>query len=147
MPPALDEDIKNLVRQLWLSGETRKNIAVECGIGAGSVTNIINEWSQGLESSEYEPMRELAVELKKEGLTIAELASIYRHHNYVKKFGADELQIESLIENLLVGAQSLPQEKIIDLVNMLFEFSESESIPLTELPVFINHKLEEKKKT
>jgi hypothetical protein len=91
-------------------------------------------------------MRELAVELKKEGLTIAELASIYRHHNYVKKLGADELQIESLIENLLVGAQSLPQEKIIDLVNMLFEFSESESIPLTELPVFINHKLEEKKR-
>jgi hypothetical protein len=61
MPPALEQDVKDKVKQLWLSGETRSNIAAECGIGAGSVTNIVNEWKKDLESSDYESMRELTV--------------------------------------------------------------------------------------
>ena len=45
MPPALDQSVKDRVRTLWFSGETRKKIAKECEIGAGSVTNIISELS------------------------------------------------------------------------------------------------------
>jgi hypothetical protein len=33
MPPSLDVDVKDRVWTLWLSGETRKNIAEICGIG------------------------------------------------------------------------------------------------------------------
>jgi hypothetical protein len=51
MPPALELDVKDRVKKLWFSGETRKNITAECGIGAGSVTNIVNEWKKDLESS------------------------------------------------------------------------------------------------
>src|SRR5436190_17998939 len=117
----LDESIRDRVRRLWFSGETRKNIAANCGIGAGSVTNIIDQLRRGLEGLDYESMRELAVQLKKEGLTFAEFASIYRLHNYIKKLGANEEQIESLIVNLLDGANSIPQRKIVELVNQLFE--------------------------
>jgi hypothetical protein len=56
---------KNRVKKLWFSGETRKNIAAESGNGAGSVTNIVNEWKKDLESSDYDSIREMAVELKK----------------------------------------------------------------------------------
>jgi hypothetical protein len=87
MPSALEQDVKEEVKKLWLSGETRKNIAGRCRIGAGSVTNIVNEWKKDLESSDYESMRELAVELKK-GVTFVELASIYKFYNYIRKFGA-----------------------------------------------------------
>src|SRR5436190_6269866 len=142
----LDESIRDRVRRLWFSGETRKNIAANCGIGAGSVTNIIDQLRRGLEGLDYESMRELAVQLKKEGLTFAEFASIYRRHNYIKNLGASEEHIESLISNLLEGARSLPQEKTVDLLNQLFELSESESIPPTEVPSYVEAKTEEKKR-
>jgi len=72
------------VRKLWFSGEIRKNIAAKCEIAAGSVTNIISELKNGLEDSDLEWIRELAVQLKKEGTTLAEFASIYRRHNFIK---------------------------------------------------------------
>lgn len=112
MPPALDEDIKDRVRRLWFSGETRKNIADECGIGAGSVTNTVNEFTNSFESTDYESIRELAVQLKKERMTFAQLASIFRRHNYIKNLGANEEEVESLIANLLDDARSLPREKL-----------------------------------
>src|SRR5205823_14936696 len=91
-------------------------------------------------------MRELAVQLKKEGTTLAEFASIYRRHNYIKKLGANEDQIESLIVNLLNGANSVPNEKIVDLINQLFELSKSESITPAEVPNYVNRKIEEKQR-
>jgi hypothetical protein len=146
MPPTLEEHVKDRVWRLWLSGDTRKKIAEICEIGAGSVTNIIIEKTKGLDSSEYGAIRDLAVQLKKEDLTFAQLASMFRRHNYIERLGANEEQIESLIANLLDGARSLPQDKIVDFVNMLFELSKSESIPLTEVPAYINQKIKEQKK-
>lgn len=144
MPPALDENVKERVRRLWFSGETRKDIAAACGIGAGSVSNIIDECTKGLEKSDLRWIRELAVQRKKEGNTLAEFASIYRRHNYIKKLGADEDQIESLIVNLLDGAKSIPPEKIPEMINQLFELSKSEPIPPTEVPAYVKKKIEEK---
>ena len=98
------------------------------------MSNIINELRRGLEESDLEWIRELAVQLKKEGTTLAEFALIFRRHNYIKKLGASEEQIESLIVNLLDGAKSVPQIKIVDLVNQLFILSESESIAPVDVP-------------
>ena len=89
------------------------------------MTNIISELKNGLEESDLEWIRELAVQLKKEGTTLAEFACIRRCHNYIKKLGANEEQIESSIVNLLNGAKSVPQEKIVDLVKQLSELSKS----------------------
>jgi hypothetical protein len=112
----------------------------------GSVTNIVNEKTKGLADSEYGATRDLAVQLKKEGLSFVELASIYRRHNYVNKLGANEEEVESLVANLLDGARSIPQEIIADLMNQLFELSKSENIPPKEVPAYINQKIEEKKR-
>ena len=88
MPPALDQSVKDRVRTLWFSGETRKKIAKESEIGTGSVTNIISELKNGLEESDLDWIRELAVQLRKEETTLAEFASIYRRHNYIKQLDA-----------------------------------------------------------
>jgi hypothetical protein len=40
----------------------------------------------------------------------------------------------------------LTPEKVIELVNQLFNISRSESIPLDQVPVYIKEKLEEKQK-
>src|SRR5436309_6883787 len=70
--------------------------------------------------------------------------SIYRRHNYIQKLGVNEEEVESLIVNLLDGTKSVPQEKIVDLVNQLFELSKSESIPLTEVHAYVKKKMEQK---
>ena len=95
----------------------------------------------GIEESDLEWIRELAVQLKKEGTTLAEFASIYRRHNFIKKLGSNEEQIESLIVKLLDGAKSVPDEKIVDLVNQLFDIAKSESVPLTEVPAYVKEKI------
>jgi hypothetical protein len=146
MPPALDESVKERVRRLWFSGERRNDIASQCGIGAGSVTNIVDECTKGLDSSEYDEIRELAVQLKKEGLTFAELASLYRHHNYIKKLGVNEDQIESLIVNLLDSVKSTPAEKIAEMTDQIFEIAKSESIAPADVPGYVKQKMEEKQR-
>jgi len=142
----MDEEVRNGGWRLWLSGETRKNIAEVCGIGAGSVTNIVNECTKGLDCSEYGAIRDLAVQLKKEGLNFADLAAMYRRHNYIEKLGANEEEVESLIANLLDKTKSIPIEKTADLVNQIFEISRSENIPPAEVPACTNQKIEEKKR-
>ena len=134
MPPALDEEVRNRVWRFWLSGETRKNIAEICEIGVGSVTNIVNECTKGLDSSEYGTIRELAIQLRKERLSYTDLARMYRRHNYIEKLGANEEEVESPIANLVDKTKSIPIEKTIDSINQMYEISKSENIPLAEVP-------------
>ena len=146
MPAAIDAQVKKQVENQWLAGESRDRIAADNGIGAGTVSNIINEWKKGIKDSDYESIRELAVFSKKEGLNLSELASRFRLYNYIIKLGANEDNIESFIENCMNGANSLPPEKIIDFTNQLFDIAKSGSIPPAEVPVFTKQKLEEKNK-
>jgi hypothetical protein len=146
MPTALDESVREQVTRLWFTGETRKNIAAECQIGVGSVTNIVSEWTKGLVSSDYESMRELAVQLKKEGMTFAQLMSINRHRKYIEKLGANEDQIESLIVNLIDSAKSIPPERIAEMTDQIFEIAKTESISPAEVPAYVKQKMEEKQR-
>ena len=146
MPAAIDTQVKKQVINQWLSGDSRDRIAADNNIGAGTVTNIINEWKKGIKDSDYESIRELAVFSKKEGLNLSELASRFRLYNYIIKLGANEDNIESFIANCMNGANSLPPEKIIDLTNQLFDIAKSESISPEEVTGLIKQKLEEKQR-
>ena len=48
LPSKLSDDFKAMVIQGWLAGEQRDKIAVDNGLSAGAVTNIVNEWRQAL---------------------------------------------------------------------------------------------------
>jgi transposase len=50
MPPAIDAQIRGQVVKEWLSGNNRDEIAANNKIGAGTVSNIINEWKKGIDS-------------------------------------------------------------------------------------------------
>jgi hypothetical protein len=151
MPVAINEQTRKQVIHQWVSGDTRDKIAIDNGIGEGTVSSIVNDWKKGLEDSEYESVRELAIQSKKQGLALSDLASHFRSYNFIKKSGTNEDQIESFIINCMSGTSgavdsSLPQEKIVDLTNQLFNISKSESIPLVHVPDYIQQKLEEKQK-
>ena len=116
MPAAIDAQVKKQVINQWLAGDSRDRIATDNGIGAGTVSNIINEWKKGVEDSDYDSLRELAVYSKKEGFGLSEIASSTRLGNYIQKLGANQDQIESFIANL---ANSPEPEKLIDVANQV----------------------------
>jgi hypothetical protein len=144
MPSAIDHIIKRKVIKQWISGVRRDKIASENNIGAGTVTSIINNYKVGLDNSDFESVRELAVEIRKQGLNLADLASHFRLYNYFRKSGASEEETEAFISK--VNSSNVPQEKLIEYVNQLFDISKAESIPPAQVPAYINKKLEEKQK-
>src|SRR5919197_4808813 len=124
MPPPIDESIKRKVIQQWLSGYARPKIAIDNNIGEGTVSGIVSEFKIGLDNSEFDSARELAVAAKKQGLTPVDLASHFRLYNYFLKSGASEEKIESFIANVSTG--DIPPENIIQYVNQLYNISKSE---------------------
>ena len=69
MPSRLPDNYKSLVIHEWLNGEQRDKIAVDNGLSAGSVTNIVNQWRAALGFPTADALRELAVTLRKVGIT------------------------------------------------------------------------------
>jgi hypothetical protein len=78
LPSKLSENFKTMVIQGWLAGEQRDKIAVDNGLGAGTVTNIVNEWRQDLGFHLADSLRELAVTLGKIGISPAQCALGFR---------------------------------------------------------------------
>jgi hypothetical protein len=58
-------------------------------------------------------------------LNWSDLASHFRLYNYFIKSGAAEDKIESFIDN--ISSSNLPPEKVIELVNELFNISKEEN--------------------
>jgi hypothetical protein len=144
MPPLTDEQTqRNVIRQ-WISGFPRDTIAAQNNIGAGTVSSIVANYRIGLEELDFNSVRQLSIEIRKQELNWSDLASHFRLYNYFIKSGAAEEQIESFISNINSGDAS--PDKVIELVNQLFSISKSESIPLDQVSSYIKEKLQEKQK-
>ena len=143
MPPPIDESIKRKVIQQWLSGYARPKIAIDNNIGEGTVSSIVNYFKIGLDNSEFDSARELALAAKKQGLNLSDLVSNFRLHNFIRNSGAAVEDIESFIVN--ISTSNLPPEKFVELVNQLHDVSKEESIPLDQVSGYIREKLEEKR--
>ena len=78
MPPAIEASIKGKVIQQWLSGYSRAKIAIDNNIGEGTVSGIVGDFKIGLDNSEFDSARELALEARKQGVSLSDLASHFR---------------------------------------------------------------------
>jgi hypothetical protein len=97
MPAAIDAVIKKQVVNQWLSGDSRERIAADNGVGTDTVSNIIDEWKKGVQGSDYESVRDLAIHCKKEGVNLGDTMSALRIKNYIKQIGGDEERAEQFI--------------------------------------------------
>ncbi len=75
MPPLTDEKTRGNVIKDWISGIPRDTIAAQNNIGAGTVSSIIADYKAGLESLDFDSIRQLSVEARQHGLNLSELAS------------------------------------------------------------------------
>jgi hypothetical protein len=134
MPSAIDESIKRKVIQQWITGDSRDKIAKDNNIGAGTVTSIVSNYKLELETLDFDSIRQLSIEIRKQGLNWSDLASHFRLYNYFIKSGASEEKVESFIANVSSTGDDIPPENIIQCVNQLFNISKSELIPLDQIP-------------
>ena len=144
MPPLTDEQTRRNVIREWILGFPRDTIAAQNNIGAGTVSSIVANYKIGLEESDFNLVRQLAVEVRQHGLNLSELALHFRLYNYFIKSGAAEDKMESFISN--INSSNLSPEKVIELVYQLHEISKTEIIPLDQIPSYIERKLEGKRK-
>jgi hypothetical protein len=143
MPTAIDDQIRRKVIQQWFNGFPRDKIAEDNNIGAGTVTSIVYNYKVGLETLDFDSIRQLSIEIRKQQLNWSDLASNFRLYNYIKS-GAAEEEIESFIDN--INSCNLPPEKVVEYVNQLFAVSRSELIPIDQVSGYIKEKLEERQK-
>jgi len=142
MGSKIPKPIKLEVIRKWLEGKSRNKIAKEVGIGAGTVSGIIQEFRQN--DPEFDLLREVAVKLKNQGINIESFASLVRLRermlNQIEGIdhldqAADE-KIESLIVNLEVFCfkQNLSIKEFVNLVHNISWTAEILGVPLEKLP-------------
>jgi hypothetical protein len=140
----MQEVIRRRVIEQWISGFPRDKIASDLQIGAGTVSGIVVDFKKNLQASDIDSARELAIDAKRQGLSLYDLASHFRLYNYFIKSGVEEDKVESFITN--VSSTDISHEKLIEFVSQLFNISKAESIPLDQVSEYIKEKLQEKQK-
>jgi hypothetical protein len=146
MPTKLPENIKSAVIQQWLQGKSRDLIAMDTGLSAGAVTNIINEWRQGLGYPLADDLRELATTFKKVGITATQSAVGFRLAMIMIKFGVNEKEFEQFISQIYNNSKKLDlqPDKIAYYLDELLKLSKD--IPFSQIPDYIKQKTNDKNK-
>jgi hypothetical protein len=148
MPARLPDSIKSLVIQQWLEGKPRNDIAAENGLSDGAVTNIVNEWKHNLGFSLADDLRELAVTMKRVGVTASQCALGFRVAMIMLNMGVKEDDFESYILDIYNCCKNLglPPENIASHLRDFLEFSTT-NMPFSQIPNYIKQKTEEKEKS
>jgi hypothetical protein len=147
MPAKLPEGVRLSVIQQWLAGHQRDKIALDNGISAGAVTNIVDGWRMSLGSYAADELRDLAVTLKKIGTSPAQCAVGFRVATMLRRFGVQEDKFESFvsdIHNRCCNELGLTPERIGFYIANLAELSHT--VPISQIPNYISQKVEEKKR-
>ncbi|MGB6528482.1 MAG: helix-turn-helix domain-containing protein [Candidatus Nitrosopolaris sp.] len=144
MPAGLPMNVKTLVIQQWLQGRPRNDIAAENGVSSGAVTNIVNEWRYTLGFAVADELRELAVTMRKVGITAAQCALGFRLATVMLRIGVKEDALESFVLDVYNRCTyiGIVPENISSYLADLLEFSKT--MPLSKIPHYLKEKNDEK---
>ena len=148
MRPKIPEPVRSNVISEWLHGLSRDEVAMNNGIGAGTVSAIIKEAMQN--DPEFDLQRLVALNLKKENnLDIRSFAVLIRIRNkLITEMGLNkeenskvqiqdiEHNIEPLIVNLAVFCfkRGLSIDKFVDVIENMLSLEHKTKIPFDQLP-------------
>jgi hypothetical protein len=153
----ISESIRQTVIRLWLENNSRKDIAVTCGVSEGTVSNIVSDWRQKLGDVDVEALRELGSNLKRCRIDAVRCAQGFRISMIMRKMGINEEYFESFISKVYERCQKvegLTPDKMGSYLEDLLEFSKDDddnnngdgnTIKLSEIPHYIEQKKNEKR--
>jgi hypothetical protein len=145
---AITNELKDNVIRNYLRGESRNENARITGLGADTVTNIIQEFDNKLGAYEPEAIRELAVQLRKAGIIPNDCVKGSQIINKMSDLGIDKDKCLTVVESIQTKSieKGVTPEKSAEIVSQLFEISKSESMPLNEIPDYVRLKVQEKER-
>ena len=146
MPLKIPSEVRASVIRDWLSGKPRDTIARDNVVSAGAVSNIVREWKDALAVSDADALRELGIMFRKLGITAQECAIGFRLAKILKDLGADEENFADFVSQVYNECTriGLKPEYIVSNINQILVLSCS--IPLSEIPNYIQEKTDEKRK-
>src|SRR5919112_6806826 len=150
LPLSIPHDIQNHVIRQWLAGEARDKIANDSQLAAGTVSNIIGKWRHELGYPTADSLRQLAIDLKRLGITTTECAVGFRTVNTIKKLGlvaADEEKgLETFVSDIYNKCKyyGLSPDKLVNLAIQILNLLES--IPLSQIPNYVEEKSKDKQR-
>ena len=124
----------------WLSGESRDDIAIKHNIGSRTVYNIVEKWSNEIGSERADRLREIAIKLKKNGLTISDCAKGLRMIMMFKKYGIQDDENQERVTFFLKELYTkclevgLKTQQVFDYIGDILKFSTE--ISISEIPKF-----------
>jgi hypothetical protein len=138
MPARLPNTIKSIVIQQWLQGRPRNDIAAENGVSSGAVTNIVNQWRHSLGFAGADELRELAVTMKKVGITAAQCALGFRIATVMLRIGVKDDSFESFVLDVYNRCKDigLSPENISSYLVDLLEFSKT-VLPFSKIADYV----------
>jgi hypothetical protein len=145
MTQAIPHELRNKVISEYLKGKSRNEIACFLGLGAGTVTSIIQEWRRQVAEYDPESIRELAIELRKAGITADDCVRRSRITSKMRDLDIDEDKYLEVIEEIqTMGIQKgVPPEMLGELLSQLFNISRQENLRLDEIPKRLKQKQDE----
>ena len=150
MPRIITSHEKLAVINDWLSGESRIDIGKKHSMGNGTVYNIVQEWSNGIGAQLADRLREIAIKLKQNGLTVSSCAKGLRMLMLLKKYEIEDDENEERVTYFLKEIYTKSQEvgvtpqKIFDYIGDILKFSSE--ISISQIPKFMKQRIEEKEK-
>lgn len=132
--------IKQKVIRYWLSGLTRDEIAEKVGTSKGNVSSIIQEIKDNI--PDIDLLRELAVEVKKNGYNLNLFASAYRQRMMLHDRGLSDDQIDELIQHVDEHCfrKGIEIPEFIDQISRVSFFSKRYGCPVEELDLLKQEK-------
>jgi len=124
-------------------GAGRDENASKNGLSGGAVTNIINEWRAGLDQHDVEDVRDLAVSLKKLGITAPQCASGLRISKMLQKLGVEEENFGQFVSEIYnkCREEDLQPDEIAHNLKEMVELCKS--VPFSQITDHIQQKKSE----
>lgn len=143
MPARISESVKRNVILEYMKGTFRDENASKNGLSGGAVTNIISEWKTGLDQHEVEDMRDLAVSLKKLGITPPQCASGFRVSAMLQRLGVNEENFGQFVSEIYnkCREQDLDSDEIVHNLKEMVKLCQS--MPFSKITDHIQQKKSE----
>ncbi len=125
------------------------DIAIKHNMGNGTVYYIVQEWSNGIGAQLADRLREIAIKLKQNGLTVSDCAKGLRMLMLLKKYEIKDDEIEERVTYFLKEIYTkceevgLTPQKVFDYISDILKFSSE--ISISQIPKFMKQRIEEKK--
>ena len=146
MPLRIPGDVRSAVIRDWLNGKPRDSIARDNSLSPGSVSNIINEWRNELTHPVADALRELGIMLRKSRITASECALGFRLASIMKDLGVDEDTFRAFISEIYNHCKNIGLQPEYIAYNTKQILDLSGSIPLSQIPDYIQETTNEKRK-